>query len=240
MAHKTRSVRASGVSHASGVESSALDGFLGVPSRGQDRPAKAGQRGASRALDPKRLILRQEGKGATKAPPKETPELRRERRVGSARIKATAADIARKKSILYCGIKGQEHVTLRMAGGSASYGGARVCKAAWLCPDCSAYLAAKRMAVVQARFEELHRANPGHFFLVTLTMIREAGVPLKDVFTGLSRAHNSMTSGEAWQRIKADLGGEFHFVRGREVMLSPNIAWGPHDHWSVFIPSTLR
>jgi len=95
------------------------------------------------------------------------------------------------------------------------------------------------MEIVRERFDQIKEAHPnGHFLMVTLTVRRVPGVPLQDVLGGLRKAHQRTTSGKGWQLLKAEMGGQFHYVRGREIVLSPNIAWGPHDHWAVFVPGS--
>lgn len=112
-------------------------------------------------------------------------------------------------------------------GGAAGYAGMVTCGSVWVCPVCSAKIAAER-AQELTRLITWNAERGGSVGLLTLTMQHHAGHRLRDLRRGLTKAWRHVTSSRGWKEAKGHLGMD-GYVRAIEATHGAN-GWHLHIH----------
>lgn len=125
-------------------------------------------------------------------------------------------------------------VTLKHGHAGSGFGGLATCGSPWVCPVCSAKIAARRACEVQ-RILKWNGERDGSVLFMTLTLRHHKGQSLRSLWhEGLSAAWRYMTQQRAWTRTRKDLGID-HYVRAVEVTHGEH---GWHVHAHVLLLST--
>jgi hypothetical protein len=141
----------------------------------------------------------------------------------------TRRKVAAEVSILYsAGIK------------KAHFGGLMVCGSVWTCPPCAAKVSERRKNEVVAA-TDLHKAQGGGLYLVTLTAPHKRNVVLVDWLTRFSDARQRMRRQRAYRELLAFV-GHIGNIRSLEVTYGDANGWHPHEHalWLTDKPLTAR
>jgi hypothetical protein len=125
-------------------------------------------------------------------------------------------------------------VALRLVGDVAGFAGLQSCGSVWVCPVCSAKIAARRRLEIQAAIAAW-LAVGGRVAFSTFTMRHHAGHGLVRLWDALSGSWGSVTSGRSWQLTCArfELLG---WLRLTEVTHGRN-GWHVHIHALLFLPA---
>ncbi len=118
---------------------------------------------------------------------------------------------------------------------SAGFGSLQTCGSPWVCPVCSAKIAAKRRDEL-ARGLEAWRKQGGRVFLVTFTTAHHARMPVASLLPSFLAACRQMKRGAPWQKFKRGQ-GLVGSVRGLEVTHSFRNGWHVHCHSLYFVPA---
>ncbi len=118
---------------------------------------------------------------------------------------------------------------------SAGFGALQTCGSPWVCPVCSAKIAAERRDEL-ARGVEAWRKEGGRVFLVTFTTSHHARMSVASLLPSFLAACRQMKRGAPWQRFKQRQ-GLVGSVRGLEVTHSFRNGWHVHCHALYFVPA---
>ena len=180
-------------------------------------------------------------------PYKENNDLRDERRRRRRASKAAARKAIRtvtdpgglpKYRVAWCGHRvvkdewGEKHVHLMREKGRAFYRGLYRCGDVWLCPDCSAKIAAgRRDELAKATIEASRQGMSG--CLITYTFPHTRADVLRDMLTQFAKARAKLRGCRPWRRFTSrwKITGE---VKALEVTHGAN-GWHPHGHVATFI-----
>lgn len=146
------------------------------------------------------------------------------------------------KRVRACGLSGVgTEVSIRAqatpSGITAGVAGTQTCGSVWVCPQCSAKIAARRTQEMQdaiTRWLEPEwrarkdLAGPGAFALATYTVSHHAGQSLASVWDLVSVAWRKFVSHRDYKAIRKGLGVRAYH-RTTEVTLTPN-GWHVHLH----------
>lgn len=130
--------------------------------------------------------------------------------------------------------RSDEGVSLRLVDGSAGFAGLVSCGSVWVCPVCSAKIAARRQIEIQAAITAWYVLG-GRVAFTTLTMRHRKGQGLGTLWDAVAGAWGSVTSGKSWNlaRARAGLAGWLRLV---EVTHGLN-GWHVHIHALLFLPA---
>lgn len=112
--------------------------------------------------------------------------------------------------------------------GRAGLGGLVTCGSVWVCPVCSAKIAAKR-ALELEKLIGWNVDRGGSIALLTLTMRHHKGQRLHELRRGLTGAWRHITQSRGWKQAKAELGLD-GYVRAIECTHSGENGWHLHIH----------
>lgn len=119
---------------------------------------------------------------------------------------------------------------------SASYAGLMTCGSVWVCPICSAKVAARRQAEIEAGAASW-RARGGGILLVTMTLRHKRADGLAALLGALNGAHRWARGGRVWRAIKKEY-GIVGAITTREITTGGN-GWHPHLHALWFTEKPL-
>lgn len=119
-------------------------------------------------------------------------------------------------------------VMVKEVGGSAGFGGVATCGSCWVCPVCSAKIAARRaLEVAQAvRWAE---DQGGCAVMATFTVQHVLGDPLQKCWDAVAAGWTRVWSGRAARRFRERY-GLLGWVRVVEVMRGDDHGWHVHVH----------
>lgn len=110
----------------------------------------------------------------------------------------------------------------------AHFGGLMVCGSVWTCPPCAAKVSERRkLEVVQAT--DLHKAQGGGLYMVTLTTSHKRTDDLGDWLSRFSDARARMRRQRAYRELVQRM-GHLGNVRALEVTYGDANGWHPHEH----------
>ena len=116
--------------------------------------------------------------------------------------------------------------------GTASYGGLQTCGSVWTCPVCAAKIAERRRVELLDAME-LHKAQGGAVYLLTLTTPHQRGDVLGDLMTQQGKALQSFLRDRKVKEVFKEM-GHIGQVRALEVThgrkAARNNGWHPHFH----------
>jgi hypothetical protein len=120
--------------------------------------------------------------------------------------------------------------------GSASYAGLMTCGSVWVCPVCSAKIAARRQAEIEAGVASW-RARGGGLLLVTMTLRHKRADKLATLLAALNGAHRWARGGRPWLYLRQEY-GIAGAITTRETTVGGN-GWHPHLHALWFVEKPL-
>lgn len=110
----------------------------------------------------------------------------------------------------------------------AHFGGLMVCGSVWTCPPCAAKVSERRKnEVVQAT--DLHKAQGGGLYMVTLTTSHKRSDDLGDWLARFSDARARMRRQRAYRDLVQRM-GHVGNIRALEVTYGDSNGWHPHEH----------
>lgn len=110
----------------------------------------------------------------------------------------------------------------------AHFGGLMVCGSVWTCPPCAAKVSERRKnEVVQAT--DLHKAQGGGLYMVTLTTSHKRSDNLGDWLARFSDARARMRRQRAYRELVERM-GHVGNIRALEVTYGDSNGWHPHEH----------
>ena len=110
----------------------------------------------------------------------------------------------------------------------AHFGGLMVCGSVWTCPPCAAKVSERRKnEVVQAT--DLHKAQGGGLYMITLTTSHKRSDNLADWLARFSDARARMRRQRAYRELVQRM-GHVGNVRALEVTYGDANGWHPHEH----------
>ena len=116
--------------------------------------------------------------------------------------------------------------------GTASYGGLQTCGSVWTCPVCAAKIAERRRVELLDAME-LHKAQGGAVYLLTLTTPHQRGDVLVELLAQQGKALQSFLRDRKVKEVFKEM-GHIGQVRALEVThgrkSSRNNGWHPHFH----------
>lgn len=116
--------------------------------------------------------------------------------------------------------------------GTASYGGLQTCGSVWTCPVCASKIAERRRVELLDAME-LHKAQGGAVYLLTLTTPHQRGDVLSDLLEQQGKALQSFLRDKSVRKVFAEM-GYLGQVRALEVThgrkAARNNGWHPHFH----------
>ena len=116
--------------------------------------------------------------------------------------------------------------------GTASYGGLQTCGSVWTCPVCAAKIAERRRVELLDAME-LHKAQGGAVYLLTLTTPHQRGDVLAELLDQQGKALQSFLRDRKVKEVFKEM-GHIGQVRALEVThgrkSSRNNGWHPHFH----------
>ena len=116
--------------------------------------------------------------------------------------------------------------------GTASYGGLQTCGSVWTCPVCAAKIAERRRVELLDAME-LHKAQGGAVYLLTLTTPHQRGDVLADLLSQQGKALQSFLRDRKVKEVFKEM-GHLGQVRALEVThgrkSARNNGWHPHFH----------
>ena len=116
--------------------------------------------------------------------------------------------------------------------GTASYGGLQTCGSVWACPVCAAKIAERRRVELLDAME-LHKAQGGAVYLLTLTTPHQRGDVLAELLDQQGKALQSFLRDRKVKEVFQEM-GHIGQVRALEVThgrkSSRNNGWHPHFH----------
>ena len=116
--------------------------------------------------------------------------------------------------------------------GTASYGGLQTCGSVWTCPVCAAKIAERRRVELLEAME-LHKAQGGAVFLLTLTTPHQRGDVLAELLDQQGKALQSFLRDRKVKEVFKEM-GYIGQVRALEVThgrkAARNNGWHPHFH----------
>ena len=116
--------------------------------------------------------------------------------------------------------------------GTASYGGLQTCGSVWTCPVCAAKIAERRRVELLEAME-LHKAQGGAVFLLTLTTPHQRGDVLAELLDQQGKALQSFLRDRKVKEVFKEM-GHIGQVRALEVThgrkSARNNGWHPHFH----------
>ena len=195
-------------------------------------PHKAGARASDKSRKP---ASREAGLGKPGKSVEQT-EKRKARRALHFAMKAKASDLlsevlpAQSKALAGCGrwAIGPGVVTFTRkqtpSGPKASATGLQTCSAIWLCPDCSARIAAQRAAEVNGALQWA-RAQGYAIHMLTLTMRHDRRDKLRPSLEALKAAMKSLRQSKRWRDM--NLRGS---IAATEITHSEAAGFHPHAH----------
>lgn len=128
-------------------------------------------------------------------------------------------------------------VMLRMTstkdGARAGLAGLSTCGSVWLCPVCSAKVAAQRADEVTSVIKGGIKAGLSAYML-TLTLRHDKAHTLDQVQKAVNSGWRAITSGRTGQSLKADYGLK-GWLKAVEITWSPANGWHVHLHVLVFL-----
>jgi hypothetical protein len=208
-----------------------IDASIQASRHGVSAPARGGAPSAGRRSAPEASALGNNAK--TTAAAGQSPVVsRRKDRYGSRAWLSTVTTLPR---VSRCGrvsvIEGGEVIlkSTTAADGSrqAGYGGLATCGSVWVCPVCSAKIAAQRTQEIE-NLLAWNAARGGSVALATFTMRHHTGHRLKSLRKALTAAWKHMTGSRAWKAERKALGMD-GYVRAIEVTYGDN-GWHLHIH----------
>jgi hypothetical protein len=119
---------------------------------------------------------------------------------------------------------------------TASYAGLQTCGSVWACPVCSAKVAERRRAELQAAMAS-HRAGAGQVSLLTLTAPHQRVDKLSDLLDKQAKALGKFWRDRKVLEIRQEMGtiGQVRALEVTHGRLSPsNNGWHPHYHVLLF------
>lgn len=122
------------------------------------------------------------------------------------------------------------NVQIRADGKRANYCGMLTCGSVWVCPFCSAKVAAKRKAELEAIVGEHVKAG-GDVFMATFTIPHNRFQKCKELRDAVAKAWTKVISGNPWVRQRDR--HSIHWMRALEVTHGGN-GWHPHIHTLLF------
>lgn len=126
-------------------------------------------------------------------------------------------------------------VAVRYFGGVAGLAGVVSCGSVWVCPVCSAKIAARRRLEVGAAVAAW-QARGEAVAMSTLTMRHRKGQGLIGLWNALQAAWKAVTGGAPWVRSRGRY-GIAGFIRLVEVTIGRN-GWHVHIHVLLFLPGS--
>lgn len=124
-------------------------------------------------------------------------------------------------------------VTLKHDGQHAGFGGLATCGSVWVCPVCSAKVAARRAAEIE-QILDWNADRGGSVIFTTLTLRHHKGQSLVSLWhNGLSAAWRYMTQQRAWSKTRKALGID-HYVRAVEITYGEH-GWHVHAHLLLLV-----
>ena len=116
--------------------------------------------------------------------------------------------------------------------GTASYGGLQTCGSVWTCPVCAAKIAERRRVELLDAME-LHKAQGGAVYLLTLTTPHQRGDVLAELLDQQGKALQSFLRDRKVKEVFKEM-GHIGQVRALEVThgrkAARNNGWHPHFH----------
>jgi len=116
--------------------------------------------------------------------------------------------------------------------GTASYGGLQTCGSVWTCPVCAAKIAERRRVELLDAME-LHKAQGGAVYLLTLTTPHQRGDVLSELLDQQGKALQSFLRDRKVKEVFKEM-GHIGRVRALEVThgrkSARNNGWHPHFH----------
>ena len=116
--------------------------------------------------------------------------------------------------------------------GTASYGGLQTCGSVWTCPVCAAKIAERRRVELLEAME-LHKAQGGAVYLLTLTTPHQRGDVLVELLAQQGKALQSFLRDRKVKEVFKEM-GHLGQVRALEVThgrkSARNNGWHPHFH----------
>jgi len=122
---------------------------------------------------------------------------------------------------------------------TAAYGGLQTCGSVWACPVCSAKIAERRRAEVQAAMG-VHKARGGCVQLLTLTAPHQRKDSLFDLLAKQAKALKTFWNDRAVKAVLVEMGvvGQIRALEVTHGRKSPhNNGWHPHYHILLFAGS---
>jgi hypothetical protein len=120
-------------------------------------------------------------------------------------------------------------------GPSAYTDGTLACGSVWLCPVCSAKIAARR-SIELSLAASRHVEQGGSLVMLTLTMRHDRAMPLQGLLDALGGAWRSVQQSARWRLLRDDLVGT---VKAQEVTYGAN-GWHPHFHLLLFVKAGVE
>ncbi|MCP4965695.1 MAG: protein rep, partial [bacterium] len=124
----------------------------------------------------------------------------------------------------------------RGENGRVHWSGVKTCGSVWACLLCAAKIRAARAAEVD-HLIKAHLASGGHCTFLTFTLRHYATDDLLALWVAMTKAWESMTSGQGYQDLKARY-GILGFIKAVEVTIGFN-GWHPHLHVVIFHDTLL-
>lgn len=129
-----------------------------------------------------------------------------------------------------CGFALGAEVALKSDGRRVWPSGVRSCGLVWVCPVCSAKIAARRCVELE-KATAAHVARGGRLSMVTSTVRHDSSMPLAQVLKAVRDARRAVQSRTSWRELKKRVDGQ---VVATEVTVGDN-GWHPHLHALFFL-----
>lgn len=123
--------------------------------------------------------------------------------------------------------------------GTSAYGGLQTCGSVWACPVCSAKIAERRRAELQAAMAS-HQAAGGCVQLLTLTAPHQRKDNLVDLLANQAKALKTFWNDRSVKAVVVEMGviGQVRALEATHGRKSPsNNGWHPHYHILLFAGS---
>ncbi|MEL7209627.1 MAG: protein rep, partial [Actinomycetota bacterium] len=163
---------------------------------------------------------------------------RRDRYRGAEELRRFNAWLFKGERLGQCGWRrGVKPGLKRSASGRVHWTGIKTCGSVWACLLCAAKIRAARAAEID-HLAKAHLAAGGHCTMLTFTLPHYASDSLFELWEAMTRAWESMTSGQVYaERIKARY-GILGFIKAVEVTIGFH-GWHPHLHVLIFHDTQL-
>lgn len=141
-------------------------------------------------------------------------------------------EVSEHRRLRSCGCCRGQYVAVRLVAEVAGFAGVNTCGSVWVCPTCSAKIAARRRVEIQAAIAAWYTLG-GAVSFVTLTMRHGSGDPLLALWDALTGSWANLTTGAPYRRAR-DRAGVVGWLRLVEVTQGAN-GWHVHVHALFFV-----